>query len=53
MHFDFSWRTLLDRTYEDAIFRSCFQTSVTNVDCVANGDSFRKMKFDFWIGYDF
>ncbi len=53
MHFDFSWKTLFDKTYEDAIFRSCFQTSETNVDCVADGDSFRKMKFDFWIGYDF
>jgi hypothetical protein len=53
MHFDFSWRTLFDRRYEDAIFRSCVQTSLTNVDCFADGDSFRKMKFDFWIGYDF
>lgn len=53
MHFDFSWKTLFDKTYEDAIYRSCFQTSATNVDCVADGDSFRKMKFDFWIGYDF
>jgi hypothetical protein len=53
MHFDFSWKTLFDKTYEDAIFRSCFQTSNTNVDCVPDGNSFRKMKFDFWIGYDF
>ncbi len=53
MHFDFSWKTLFDKTYEDAIFRSCFQTSATNVDCAPDGASFRKMKFDFWIGYDF
>jgi outer membrane protein assembly factor BamA len=53
MHFDFSWRTLFNKDYEDSIFRSCFQTSQTNVDCVANGDAFRKMRFDFWIGYDF
>jgi hypothetical protein len=53
MHFDFSWKTLFNKTYEDAVFRSCFQTSATNVECVADGDSFRKMKFDFWIGYDF
>jgi outer membrane protein assembly factor BamA len=53
MHFDFSWKTLFNKTYEDAIFRACYQTSATNVDCVADGNSFRKMKFDFWIGYDF
>jgi hypothetical protein len=53
MHFDFSWRTLLNKTYEDAIFRNCVQTSLTSIDCVPDGNSFRKMKFDFWIGYDF
>jgi hypothetical protein len=53
MHFDFSWKTLFNKTYEDAIFRSCFQTSATNADCVPDGNAFRKMKFDFWIGYDF
>lgn len=53
MHFDFSWRTLFNKQYEDTIFRTCFQTSATNADCVADGDSFRKMRFDFWIGYDF
>ena len=29
------------------------QTSDTNVDCHPDGNQFRKMKFDFWIGYDF
>ncbi len=53
MHFDFSWKTLFNKDYEDALFRSCFQTSATNVECVPDGNSFRKMKFDFWIGYDF
>jgi hypothetical protein len=32
---------------------SCTQTSATNVDCAPDGASFRKMKFDFCIGYDF
>ena len=53
MHFDFSWRTLFNRTYEDALYRACYQSSLTTVDCVPNGSAFRKMKFDFWIGYDF
>jgi hypothetical protein len=53
MHFDFSWKTLFNKDYEDATIRSCVQTSATNADCFADSTSFRKMKFDFWIGYDF
>ncbi len=42
MHFDFSWKTLFNRDWEDALFAA------------AGGSSaFRKMKFAFWIGYDF
>lgn len=42
MHFDWSWRTTFNRTYEDAIF------------ALSGGSSaFRKRRFDFWIGYDF
>jgi outer membrane protein assembly factor BamA len=42
MHFDWSWKTLFNRDWEDAVF-------------AAQGGSgeFRKMKFSFWIGYDF
>jgi outer membrane protein assembly factor BamA len=42
MHFDWSWKTLFNKDYEDLIF-------------AANGGSalFRKSKFSFWIGYDF
>jgi hypothetical protein len=42
MHFDFSWKTLFNKSWEDALF-------------AAGGGSaaFRKMKFSFWIGYDF
>lgn len=53
MHFDFSWRTLFNEDYEDATFRTCVQTTLTNVDCFADGNEFRKMRFAFWIGYDF
>jgi hypothetical protein len=42
MHFDWSWKTLFNKQWEDALF-------------AAYGGSlaFRKMKFSFWIGYDF
>jgi len=53
MHFDWSWKTLFDQTYENATIRTCVQTSATNVDCVGSSNQFRKGKFDFWIGYDF
>jgi hypothetical protein len=52
MHFDWSWRTLLNRQWEDLLFRSCNQTGAEIV-CTPDGGSFRKMQFDFWIGYDF
>ncbi|MCC7123425.1 MAG: PD40 domain-containing protein [Acidobacteria bacterium] len=42
MHFDWSWRTLLNRDYEDVVFASSGGSSV-----------FRKPRFTFWIGYDF
>jgi outer membrane protein assembly factor BamA len=53
MHFDWSWRTLLNRDYEDLKFRSCVQTSLDHFDCFADSGSFRDVRFDFWIGYDF
>jgi hypothetical protein len=52
MHFDFSWRTLFNKDWENVLFRSCTQTTSASVDCSPSGD-FRKMEFDFWIGYDF
>jgi hypothetical protein len=53
MHFDWSWRTLFSRDYEDLAFRDCVQVSLDQVNCYPDGGSFRKMRFDFWIGYDF
>jgi hypothetical protein len=53
MHFDWSWKTLFNRAWEDNLFRSCVQVSGTSIDCRADGGSFRKVKFSFWIGYDF
>jgi hypothetical protein len=42
IHFDFAWRTLFNRDWEDVVF-------------AANGGSneFRKMQFAVWVGYDF
>ena len=42
MHFDFSWRTLFNKSWEDALFAS-----------VGGHSAFRQMQFAFWIGYDF
>ena len=42
IHLDWSWRTLFNKEWEDLLF-------------AANGGSstFRRAKFDIWIGYDF
>ena len=53
MHFDFSWKTLLNKDFEDLTFRTCDLVSASSVACGPAGDQFRKMKFSFWIGYDF
>jgi hypothetical protein len=42
VHFDWSWKTLFNRSWEDVVFAQ------------AGGSSaFRKPKFTVWIGYDF
>ena len=48
MHFDWSWKTLLNRGWEDALF--AFQGRPNGT---SGSEWFRKMKFSFWIGYDF
>ena len=42
VHFDWSWRTLFNRDWEDVVFAQDGGSSV-----------FRKPKFTMWIGYDF
>ncbi len=42
LHFDWSWRTLFNREWEDVVFAFDGGSAV-----------FREPKFDFWIGYDF
>jgi outer membrane protein assembly factor BamA len=42
IHFDWSWRTLFNKDWEDVVF------------ALDGGSSwFRRAKFDVWIGYDF
>ncbi len=42
LHFDWSWRTLMNRDWEDQAFAA------------AGGSSeFRKVRFAVWMGYDF
>ena len=42
IHFDWSWRTLFNKDWEDVVF------------ALQGGSSwFRRAKFDVWIGYDF
>jgi hypothetical protein len=49
IHFDWSWRTLLNKGYEDYIY--AYQATV---DGVSSGSRWlRRPKFSVWIGYDF
>jgi hypothetical protein len=48
IHFDWSWRTLFNRDYEDFVFAfQGFSEGMTG------SQWFRKPRFAMWIGYDF
>jgi hypothetical protein len=42
IHFDWSWRTLMNKDWEDYVFSS-----------TGGSSAFRKPRFAVWIGYDF
>ena len=42
VHFDWSWKTLLNKDWEDLRFAA-----------FGGSSAFRKPKFSLWIGYDF
>ena len=42
IHFDWAWRTLFNREWEDALYAS-----------VGGSQEFRRAQFKVWIGYDF
>ncbi|HVD93786.1 MAG TPA: hypothetical protein VNC21_15925 [Vicinamibacterales bacterium] len=49
IHFDWSWRTLLNKGWEDYVY--AYQAGV---DGVSSGSRWlRRPKFSIWIGYDF
>ena len=52
IHFDWSWRTLFNKDWEDVVF-ACAAVNPTNGQCISGADEFRKPRFAVWIGYDF
>jgi hypothetical protein len=51
IHFDWSWRTLMNQQWENVVF-SCASV-LPNGACVSGAEDFRKPRFMVWIGYDF
>jgi len=51
IHFDWSWRTLFNKDWEDIVF-ACSTVSNTG-QCISGAADFRKPRFAVWIGYDF
>jgi WD40-like Beta Propeller Repeat len=52
IHFDWSWRTLFNRQWEDLVF--AYEANAdTDSGIVRGSDWLRKVKFSLWIGYDF
>jgi outer membrane protein assembly factor BamA len=52
MHFDWSWRTLFNRDWEDLLFAGAALAADPS-GYTRGSDLFRQVKFSFWIGYDF
>jgi WD40 repeat protein len=50
IHFDWSWRTLLNRGWEDYVY--AYQATFDG-DLAGGSHWLRKPKFSIWIGYDF
>ena len=51
IHFDWSWKTLFNKDWEDALF--AMPCRVDGQRNCGGSSSFRKAKFAVWIGYDF
>ena len=50
LHFDWSWRTLFNREWEDVTYS---QAAIDDGYLGRPSDWFRRPKFAMWIGYDF
>lgn len=51
IHFDWSWRTLFNRDWENVVF-SCSSVNA-DLSCRSGAGEFRSPRFAVWIGYDF
>jgi WD40 repeat protein len=51
MHFDWAWKTLFNRGWEDALFAANAWYEDPS-GFMTGSDWFRQMRFQFWIGYD-
>jgi hypothetical protein len=52
IHLDWSWRTLLNRDWEDIVYSyPAIQDGFSGTNAGSNW--FRRVKFNIWIGYDF
>ena len=49
VHLDWSWPTLFNRSWEDALFTA----EARHNGFLRGSDYFRKVRFQIWIGYDF
>ncbi len=50
IHFDWSWRTLFNKDYEDYLFA---YPAALDGELSSPSKWFRRVKFSVWIGYDF
>jgi hypothetical protein len=52
IHFDWSWRTLFNRDWEDLVYHAAANEG-NPFGTTRGSDWLRKVKFSLWIGYDF
>jgi hypothetical protein len=52
IHFDWSWRTLLNNDWENVVF-ACSSVDNRTAQCINGASEWRKPRFAVWIGYDF
>jgi hypothetical protein len=52
IHFDWSWRTLFNKGWEEVVF-ACGSLDSRTGSCVSGAAEWRKPRFAVWIGYDF
>ncbi len=53
VHFDWSWRTLFNKDWENALFSLPCGGVLGLSDNCGGSSAFRKSRFAVWIGYDF